>query len=390
MGKRKKYKKDLLPYLKRAMPATQLERSAGKNSCFSLRFINYKLLILLCLAFGLILFFILQAEAPVARVNGEPLTQREFLRQLRLERTETVTYFYEKYGALEDESFWNRAFPEGTPAEYARQRVLNELVSIKVQQLLAKEYQLLEDLSYQRFLKDLRKENKARAKAMAEGQVLFGPVEYDENGYFTYTFSHLLIELKKVLLEKAYPPDEDELYAYYLSVRAEKYARADDVAYESLYIPYSLEDGRVDENLREEGYAFLSFLYEDEIEDKPDTDWASLEALMKSRFPNSVYEKGILDENGASSYSKAYPLSFEALSLLEPGQIGTVLDEGLARRVSLVRVLDRQEGGYKAYEEYGDSILFNYGEMKYEELVASLIDEALVEINSRIYERMYP
>ena len=390
MGKRKKRKKNRLPYLKWAMPATQLERSADKNSCFLLTFISYKLLILLCLACGVILFFILQAEAPVVRINGESLTQREFLRQLRLERTETVTYFNEKYGASEDESFWNRAFPEGTPAEYARQRALKELVSIKVQQLLAKEYQLLEDLSYQRFLKELKKENKARAKAMAEGHVLYGPLEYDENGYFTYTFSHLLIELKKVLLEKAYPPDEDQLYAYYLSVRDEKYARADDVAYESLYIPYSREDGRIDEDLRDKGYAFLSLLYEDEIKNKPDVDWASLEALMKSRFPNSVYEKGTLDENGAGSYSKAYPLSFEDMSKLAPGQIGTVLDEGLARRVSLVRVLDRQEGGYKAYEEYGDSILFNYGEMKYEELVASLIDEAVVEINSRIYERMYP
>ena len=101
----------------------------------------------------------------VATVNSEPISVREFKRQLAQKSSDIYTYFREKHGVVGDsKDFWTTSYGGEVPIDMARDKTLKECVNVKAQQILAKQNGILNDISYAAFLSDLSKENRRRAK----------------------------------------------------------------------------------------------------------------------------------------------------------------------------------------------------------------------------------
>lgn len=318
----------------------------------------------------------------VAKVNGESIGEKEFLRQLNLERAVTVNYFKQKYNAEVKGDFWTRDFGGEVPVQYAKERTLKECISIKVQQALAKEQGLIEDITYTAFLKKLAEENKTRKEAVKNHQVIYGPEQYDENGYFSHLFSNLVIRLKEKLLDSEFKPSDAELREYYEKVKDIHYKKEDTVEFQTISIFYGKEGGAFTDAERKEAIERMK-----EIKARIDKG-ESFENIAKSN-PNGIkVETKKVNDDSASAYSKSAPQLFEAVRSISANQVSDVLDEINQRKVEIIKVVKREGGGYKAFEEFKDSLLLNYSSEKYNELLEKRIKEAAIEINEKAYRNL--
>lgn len=152
----------------------------------------------------------------IGTVNGKEISQGLFMERVRENRAGTYAYFQEKYGVDEEADFWNKEFGGEVPAEFLKQQALDDCVFIMVQQEMALEKGIISDMSYDSFLQDLKNENERRKQAISQGKVIYGPVEYTEENYFTYVFSNMVIELKRAMAQELMPEDE-EIYREYQS-----------------------------------------------------------------------------------------------------------------------------------------------------------------------------
>ena len=96
-----------------------------------------------------------------------------------------------------------------------KKKALDECIRIKIQQILASENGIIQDISYEIFLKNLQLENKRRKNASESKQVIYGPKEMTELTYFNYVFSNMIIRLKNQLADKQFKVNEDRISAYY-------------------------------------------------------------------------------------------------------------------------------------------------------------------------------
>ncbi|CAN7601113.1 hypothetical protein [Paenibacillus sp. LjRoot56] len=147
--------------------------------------------------------------ATVAYINDVPIDEREFQLFLNDAKAQTAGYFKKNYNADDSASFWTTSFQGEVPIEKAKQLALDRLKEVKVQQLLALQYSLVNDLSYTTFLENWAMENQRREKAIKNNQVIYGPKQYDERGYYTYLFSNLVLKVQAVFKEETAPKGGD-------------------------------------------------------------------------------------------------------------------------------------------------------------------------------------
>ncbi|MDR6555235.1 hypothetical protein [Paenibacillus qinlingensis] len=147
--------------------------------------------------------------ATVAYINDVAIDEREFQLFLNDVKAQTAGYFKKTYNADDSDSFWTKSFQGEVPIEKAKQLALERLKEVKVQQLLAQQYDLVNDLSYTTFLANWSQENQRREKAIKNNQVIYGPRQYEERGYYTYLFSNLVLKVKAVFKEKTVPKGGD-------------------------------------------------------------------------------------------------------------------------------------------------------------------------------------
>lgn len=151
----------------------------------------------------------------VAKVNGVIIPVREFRQQMLKNRLEVIIYFKQKRGVDVTSEFWNSSYDGEKPVEMLKKTTLNQLIKIKVEQLLAKREGLIKQIKYTSFLKHLEKENRKRKKDYAENRVIFGPEQYGEAQYYDYLHSNMVIKLKKKLASKELSITENDIKRYY-------------------------------------------------------------------------------------------------------------------------------------------------------------------------------
>lgn len=151
----------------------------------------------------------------VAVINGNPVTTREFMLFANKERSEVIRFFRVNYGCEYDNTFWTKSFDGKSPTELLKERTLDTLIKIIVQQACAKDFGLVSDISYSGFLLALKNENLRRLQAKNTNKVIYGPVQYSEEVYFNYTFTNMVEKLKAVLTEKVFAITNDTLLQIY-------------------------------------------------------------------------------------------------------------------------------------------------------------------------------
>lgn len=148
----------------------------------------------------------------VAEIGGEPVSAAEFTARMAEHRVAVTTYFYERHRADPNQpGFWAAGFGGETPRAMLRQRTMDTLVRIKVQQLMAREAGLVSDIGYDAFLRRLAEENRARRDRIDRRQPVYGPQQHTEKSYFSEEFDRMVLDLRQSLPDPdGYPKLVDE------------------------------------------------------------------------------------------------------------------------------------------------------------------------------------
>ena len=177
-------------------------------------------LFLLMLVAGLIYVFVMSSptnkESTIAYINGEPLSVELLKLKITQNRTFILSHFSNKYKILNTKAFWETRFGEGeVPSEFLKQKALKESIRFMIQQILAKEKGILEDISYEGFLANLKRVNEDRKLAVIEKKIIYGLIEYTETTYFDHLFNQLVISLKAKLAQKEFDLSDEHLRTIY-------------------------------------------------------------------------------------------------------------------------------------------------------------------------------
>ncbi|MDT3428448.1 hypothetical protein J2Z22_004040 [Paenibacillus forsythiae] len=162
--------------------------------------------------------------AAVAWVNGEPVAYGEFQARMLELRGEAVAEAAKEGADPAGKSFWTSGIGGQTPLGLLKEKTLDLLVRVKVQQIAAREAGIAEAIGYEAFLSRLAAENRTRSSRLRRGEPVYGPRQYSERAYFRYTLANLELALRHRLAEedgdRSGKPLDDERYEAWLNRQA--------------------------------------------------------------------------------------------------------------------------------------------------------------------------
>lgn len=309
----------------------------------------------------------------VARVDGEPISVRLFERQVAANRARAFAHFRQRYDAEDGPGFWTTSHGGETPLDWVKKRALEESVRIKLEQMLAREMGVVEDIGYAAFLESWDRENERRRKALAAGEPIYGPTEYGEDTYFSYVFSNTVIELKRRLGRKELAATEEELRAHYREVKDELYKQGDRVSVWAVKAPFEAGDAsREGAKVRIEEMKALA------------AGAGSLAQLAaRSGGEASVAEEVFDDASARFDWARRPRMREEAMKLSE-GETSRAFEERGAFWV--LKCAARERLGHMPFDEVRQNVRARYVDEKYAEMIEGLAASAEIEINRDVYD----
>lgn len=137
-------------------------------------------------------------EPVIARVNGFPLTIREFEIYLEESRTEVISHFIREYNLNAiSQGFWEQEFDGQKPADLLKEIALQKAIQTKIRLVYMHEKNVIESPDYNEFLKIYS--NFCQERNQTNGSRKFGPVQFSERAFFNYWYSNAIIELKNMI-----------------------------------------------------------------------------------------------------------------------------------------------------------------------------------------------
>jgi hypothetical protein len=315
------------------------------------------------------------AEPWVAKVDGEPLSARLFERRLTRSRAAAYRYFGQKYNVSDSADFWTTPHDGETPLDWLKVRTLDECVRILVEQKLARDHGVLADASYLAFLQRLERENQRRREAVAAGEPIYGPQQYGEDEYFSYSFTNMVIELKRRLAADEFAASDDVLRQRYEQSKDMLYSRGDRVVALAIRVPFAR---RSEKGLtRDEAQGTIA-----ELRAKLTPD-ATLEGLEASCGTAASVEETAFDDSSARADGMIRAVARSEAMKLSPGQLSPVFEERMSFWV--MKCVSREPLGYRPFDEVKDNVRLRYVDEKYGALVIGLASKAQVDINRDVY-----
>lgn len=311
----------------------------------------------------------------IGTVNGDPISVDLFRNKLQFESSNTYDYFYKKYGIKDNENFWTTSYQGEIPIEYARKNALNKCIEILVQQKLAQNKGVIEDMDYSAFLKDLKRENNRRKKAVANGEIIYGPVRYSEKDYFDYTFTNMVIKLKEQLQSNEFSLPEDEIKNIYY----QKKSSFNFINKKVLKVYASYTTGNKSSSTSEEKQQVEKTMKGIRLELLSGTDIAEIKANGKPFESKEI----LLDNKFTKQQYIDTARSREAASNLKDGEISALYEEDDAWCV--LKVLSSSKAEFPELEELETAIKAEAVDEKYKRLIDDLIRSANVRLNEKVY-----
>ncbi len=297
----------------------------------------------------------------VATVNGNEICAEEFKLQCEAQKGYVIDDFGENKTI--DDKFWKTEINGTTPLETLKQRVLEYFTRYKVEQQIAVQCGVIttKDMSYNSFINAMQNENAIREQKIKRGEVIYGVKQYTYNSYLTYTYSNMQIDSREVLSKKGgalYATDK-ELEAWYESVKDERYPKFDTMKFDYYKIPWndviSPTDAENEAKYAREGIVKYG-----------ETDCCDIEHIDLT-----------IDDDNASDLQKTSPQFFEVIKMMKVGDVTEVINENNSSFFAVLK--SAKKAGYKALEDYKDSIYTEYMDVKYEAYVDDLVTKAKVE-----------
>lgn len=346
---------------------------------------NYKIMsfvlagiVAIAAAIGLLMNTKLSDQDIAVEINGESVTVAEFRARLNYaHRANTFSYFKNKYGADADADFWNNRYGDEIPINFVREKTLKDIIRLKVQQILMKEHGILGDSSYESFQESLRVENQSRNEAVKKGQVIYGPIEYGEGQYFDYLFSNQAIKLKEKMYYEKNSISEDELRGKYETDKVELYSLPDYIKVEKIVIRFDLNGAGREAALQKITEANMEL-----------DSGISFEEVGKQFNDDGKAIEQIFDENSLRHDLRLNPELKTVAEIMELGQVSDIIESDA--EFDIIKCVERKNNRFQSYEDAKHSVQKAYIDEKYEELVDKLVKEANVQINKKVFEKIYP
>ena len=176
-------------------------------------------------------------ESSVAIINDIAVPPAEY--QMVYQRNIAVTYnhFFQQYGASAHADFWQSSHDGQTPSEWIRKRTLQQLVHLKVIQTLAIDLNIVEPFDYTTMQTWWKEHNESRKEKHKSGGVVYGPVEDSFEDFYSYFFSTLEIKVKDKLNATRLRATDAELQSFYQRQKSELFAYTPYIKVEYLEIP---------------------------------------------------------------------------------------------------------------------------------------------------------
>lgn len=315
----------------------------------------------------------------MASFDGIVITLPEFNKAVLRNKSSILNYFHEKYNAEQTGAFWTTSFHGEVPTELLKKAALDDSLRIKIRQWIAMDQGILEDISYQGFLKQLHQENARRAKAIANHQVVYGPAQYNEDAYFEYIMTNATTAVKqKLQMDDQLKPDETSLKTFYDKHKDELYQAPGTVKVLSISVSYLDSNHRVDPMKKELARKRLK-----EASAKLEAG-ASFEQVAKEYSdaeaqPELEFNLGNVRQNSRS------PVAMVAEKMKFGETSGIVEENG---KLYLLRCMDKTDPGseHTSYEEIKEQVLKDYIDNEYEESIREKLSEAEVEVNELLYQ----
>ncbi|MEK4353339.1 peptidylprolyl isomerase [Paenibacillus sp. FSL R5-0475] len=305
----------------------------------------------------------------VATMNGEPIQIPEFMLILNNNYVaKTYNYFSNNYGVKNYKDFWTTVYGNEKPIDYAKNLALKELIRIKSEQILMKEYGVANDISYGSFLNELEQENKRRKIAVDNNQVIYGPIEYSEYQYFSHVFANHVVELKKKLEKETFNINESDLRALYENVKEEYFMDSYQIKVEKISMKKSKNADKVMKNLLtslQNGYSFKQLSN------------ANQEILFETQTFNETTSKTDYDVN---------PQLLNEAKKISVGEISNIIEEN--NTLTIIRCIENKDRGFQEYDKVKEQVKTQIIDEKYEELIHNKIEHADVEISDVVFNNL--
>ncbi|MGG1517976.1 peptidylprolyl isomerase [Paenibacillus oryzisoli] len=309
----------------------------------------------------------------IVKLNDVSVETAEFQLFVNDQRAVVFDYFQKTYKADVGEGFWTTRYGTETPMDKIKALAMKQLVPQKLEQMWAKQFKLIDDLSYSSFLSSLSKENKRRKDAIASHQVVYGPAQYDAFGYYSYLGSNRVSALKEKLAASDLKPSEDELKAAY-SANLAQFKNPDTITVDKIVIPSEQGKGKTAaaeaKAKLDQGVTF------EEV------------ARIYGKAPDA--KNGIASQtfsvSTARSDSELSPLVLESANALKAGQISSVIEEGGS--FTIVRVVSKQEMGLASFEQMKEQLKAKVVADKYAVELQRRVDAAKIEWNASELEQL--
>ncbi|MGQ1945742.1 hypothetical protein ACT3CD_01405 [Geofilum sp. OHC36d9] len=153
----------------------------------------------------------LAKDNEVARVNHFPISNDELKFWMLLQRAEVYNYFYEKYGVDDSDVFWKQKINGESPLEMLKNLALKKAVRCKIQQILALNKGVVQQIYFDSIMSKMKVENQRRRTKVENGEVVYGSLKFTNRTFFAYEFDKMLIKLKSELLKEELRPTEKDL-----------------------------------------------------------------------------------------------------------------------------------------------------------------------------------
>jgi hypothetical protein len=303
----------------------------------------------------------LKDTSVVAYVNDEPVEYREFQLWMGREKNGILVEFQSKYDAsTSDPNFWTRSYDGKRPIDVLKDTTMQKIILTKVQQSLARNNGLLESGRYQVFFGNWKLENERRMKAIQNKEPVYGPVQFNESGYYDYVHSNLILRLKEKLGENELKPTDEQLATLYDEMKDSLFREEDTIKIKQWKI------GRMDKNAQKA------------ISTAKDAIGKGESFELAVRLAGGQTDEITLDAITRKAALELTPKLLEATTTLSEGETSEVLD--VDGGLSFVYCIERQSGEYQKFVDVKPSLSTSWIDRAYDQKIDELVKSVNINL----------
>ncbi|WP_053983607.1 peptidylprolyl isomerase [Niameybacter massiliensis] len=313
------------------------------------------------------------------KINQKSIGKDEIYFIVSSMKSSVISQVQGKYGLAYNESFWDTQVDDTTPRNILEEKVIETLVrNTVIEELLSAEGILQYD-SFEAFNKLLVNVNEMRKKAVANKEVIYGPIEYSQFDYYNYLMANNLITLReRYMASEKVELTDDRLRAYEQSHPELIHTEAHTLNTDLIYMKFVEEDGTINAHKEQLYFTSMNEIYRLLEEGK------EIEELLKL-YPDLLsYEAHLFTEETERQDMNSYGNLMEALNQVKEGAFTPVTRDNGAYYIGILN--KKEEGDKRPFEEYRDFLAIKYTEEWIQNHIDTLAATAEVQILKSLIE----